>query len=262
VLLNQREDLKMNEKLLALSSFLEKRTYITLLSTVCISALGGILIVITGLDLLRLVRALRDSRDLNLEIQEAERRRIAQDLHDDVIQRLIEINRTLSLEQQSRFKVETLIHSIRRICQNLKPHTLEDLGLKAALESLVGDLSQNSTIQYFFEEENLEKLPKPYELPVFRLIQEGLNNTQKHSQANKARVQIVYDCEESQTLRVYIEDNGQGFSLQNSVKGMGLMGLKERIDRLSGRMMIDSQPGKGCKLQFIIPVDAEQVGIL
>src|SRR5690606_14504581 len=124
-------------------------------------------------DLTRLVKALVQSRDLSTKIQEEERRRIAQDLHDGVIQEMSDLKRLYRPE-----KVDHIISSLRRVCHNLKPQVLDDLGLSAALDFLADDLreSGHTAVRMTVDVEGLARLPKDYELPLFRVIQELFAN--------------------------------------------------------------------------------------
>lgn len=234
--------------------------YVTGTVTLSMLILGLLLTGITAYDLDRLVHALMQSRDLNTKIQEEERRRIAQDLHDGVVQELIDLKRTYSPQ-----KVDTLINNLRRVCHNLKPQVLDDLGLAAALEFLADDLRQHgvASVQLNLDQEGLAMLPKRYELPLFRVIQELFSNIKNHAGATSASVTVVYNPEESPMLRGYVRDNGKGFDPGNGSKGMGLTGVQERIQQLGGRISIESvragtqsDPAipSGSTFQFFIPV--------
>lgn len=219
--------------------------------TISLLALGVILMVVTTLDLGRLFTSLEESRDLNIRLQEEERHRIAQDLHDGVIQELIDLKRSYAPE-----KVDALVNSIRRICNNLKPQMLEDIGFAAALESLADDLRQQGTmtVSLSYEDSEIQSLPKDTELPLFRVIQEIMNNIKRHAQAERIRISLVYDPSDNPFFRVYILDDGVGFDVRTVKKGLGLVGMRERIARLGGHLDIISVPGQGSRFQIFIPV--------
>jgi two-component system sensor histidine kinase DegS len=226
--------------------------FVTVAVTVAMLGLGGILMGITALDLSKLVRALVRSRDLNIRVQEEERRRIAQDLHDGVVQELVDLKRHYSPE-----KVDAIISNLRRVCHNLKPQVLEDLGLASALEFLGDELRQTEIVQVQvqLDADGIARLPKRYELPLFRVIQELLSNIKRHAQATQVTLTVVYNPEESHTLRAYVSDNGCGFVPgEQSGSGMGLTGVRERIQQLDGQLHIESQPGKGTRFQIQIPI--------
>jgi signal transduction histidine kinase len=226
--------------------------WMTTLITASMVFLGLILATLTVYDLDRLFQRLTHSRDLHIQLQEEERRRIAQDLHDGVVQELIDLKRHYNPN-----KVDTIIHNLRGICHNLKPQVLDDLGLAAALEFLADDLRQAgiSQVHVSLEEEGLAQLPQQYELPLFRVVQELCSNIKHHAQATQARLNIVYNPNESPLLRGYVSDNGTGFDPQTiSMTSMGIRGVQERLQQLNGKFTIHSQLGQGSKCQFSIPI--------
>jgi signal transduction histidine kinase len=141
-------------------------------------------------------------------------------------------------------KVDTLIQSIRGICQNLKPQILLDLGLGAALESLVFDLQQSSTLHVTvsIEKEFLAQVPEPYTLPIFRITQELLNNCKRHAQATNLTLTLSYNPNESNMLRLQVHDDGKGFNPNDIQHGMGFKGIQERVQVLEGTFLVQSYP--------------------
>lgn len=235
-----------------LKTFQQHAEFVNGMTSFLMICLGLFLTAITGYDLERLVKALSRSRDLNVTLQEEERRRIAQELHDGVVQDLVDLKRQYSPE-----KVDTLINNLRRVCHNLKPQVLDDLGLAAALEFLADDLRQFGVpkVKFNIEPDELSKLPKSYELPLFRVIQELCSNIKNHAQANQVTLALAYNPDEDRVLRGYIRDNGKGFDPQKAFgKGLGLTGVQERIQQLGGKVTIESKPGAGSNFQFVIPV--------
>ncbi len=225
---------------------------ITLIMTSSMALLGLLLMGITAVDLSRLFRELAESRDLGHKIQEEERRRIAQELHDAVIQELIDLKR-----DYQPAKVDHLVESIRRICHNLKPQILEDLGLMAALELLADDLKHHcgGTVHLNIEETDIARLPREYELPLFRIIQELFNNIRRHAEATQTTLTMVYDPSESPMLRIHLRDNGKGFDPDRpSSHGLGLTGVHQRVLQMGGRFTISSSPGSGATFRILIPV--------
>ena len=135
---------------------------------------------------------------------------------------------------------------------------MEDLGLSAALEFLADDLRQaDIAVQLNLDEEGLALLPRDYELPLFRVVQELFSNIKHHARATSSSLTLVYNPEESPMLRGYVKDNGQGFDPQLAHKGMGLAGVRERVEQLGGRLVVESAPGTGSAFQFMIPVKKE-----
>lgn len=220
--------------------------------TISMIILGLVLTGITAYDLERLIRQLARSRDLNIKLQEEERRRIAQELHDGVVQELIDLKRNYTPD-----KVDAVVNNLRRVCHNLKPQVLEDLGLAAALEFLVDDLRQFgiANVRFNVDETDLSQLPKQYELPLFRVSQELCSNIKRHAQASQVQITVAYNPAESGILSGSISDNGIGFDPQlTRSEGMGLAGVQERIRQMGGTLTVHSEPEQGSRFQFIIPV--------
>jgi two-component sensor histidine kinase len=233
-----------------------KAQQVTQWVTLSMIVLGLVLTGLTAYDLDRMIQKLAHSRDLNIQLQEEERRRIAQDLHDGVVQELIDLKRNYTPQ-----KVETVVNNLRRVCHNLKPQVLEDLGLVASLEFLADDLRQSGIEKVFLNADTigLSSLPKHYELPLFRVLQELCSNIKHHAQASQVKITIAYTPQESPILSASVQDNGKGFNPQKAYpKSMGLTGIKERIQQMDGRLHINSKTGEGSRFQFIIPVKGSE----
>jgi signal transduction histidine kinase len=243
-------------QLTELSNLQSKAQQVTQWVSISMILLGLVLTGITAYDLDRLIQKLAQSRDINIQLQEEERRRIAQDLHDGVVQELIDLKRNYSAQ-----KVETVINNLRRVCHNLKPQVLEDLGLLASLEFLADDLRQSGieNVSLNADTMGLSSLPRHYELPLFRVLQELCSNIKHHAQASQVKITIAYTPEESPMLSTSIQDNGKGFNPQKTYsKSMGLTGVKERIQQMGGHLQINSKVGEGSRFQFVIPVKASE----
>jgi|GEM_PF-2147561 len=250
----QRESL--NISLLQFSQKFESLTDYTSFVTIAVTSfmigLGTILMVLTARNLNRWMGALVQSRDLNIRLQEEERRRIAGELHDGVMQDLIDLKRHYSAD-----KLDRIVSNLRRVCQNLKPQILVDLGFTAALEALAIDLRDAGVqnVRLAIDMENLASLPAESELTLFRIVQELFSNIRKHAEAKQVIVTLAYHPEESSFLRGYIQDDGCGFDIHQKKTGsLGLIGVQERIGQLGGTFKIDSSPGKGCQFFFQIPL--------
>jgi signal transduction histidine kinase len=243
--------LNLDETQRKLTALQEYTGFVTQGVTVSMLALGLILMALTALDLGKLFMDLAKSRDLNNTLQEEERRRIAQELHDGVIQELIDLKRAYEPK-----KVDAMVENIRRICHNLKPQVLEDIGFVAGLEFLADDLRQNgvSTVTVSYDETELRRLPKDYELTLFRVVQELMNNVKRHAQASQVRLSLVLEPGGSPVLKMFLTDNGVGFDPQKAKRGLGLVGVEERVQRIGGRFKIESSPGQGTRFQIRIPV--------
>lgn len=208
-----------------------------------------------------------------LAAQEAERRRIARDLHDEVGQTLtslligfrtisdaesLETARTRSLEL--RETTSTLLDDIKRLARGLRPSVLNDLGLVPALERLTLDISRVHDVEVSLETSGLTaaRLPEAVEVTVYRIVQESLNNTVKHADAHSARVSVSRSGDE---LVVAIQDDGRGFATQSTQKLMadghlGLAGMRERAALLGGSLMIESKPDAGTLVRARLPLSS------
>ncbi len=202
--------------------------------------------------------------------EDSERRRIAGEIHDGLQQTLsvsalnlqyldTEIDK-LSAECQQRYAksrdyLERGIRESRQIAHRLMPKAIHDVGLNKALEDLVNEMRSIShiTCSYYCNLKN--RLDEKVEVGLFRTTQEALNNILKYAKAKKVAVQLIGFDDEIQLL---IEDDGIGFDknkLDLYKTGFGLTGMKNRINSLSGNLLIDSKPGHGTSIIARIPVN-------
>ncbi len=220
-------------------------------------------------------QAKRDLQQLSarlLEIQEDERRRIARELHDEIGQTLtalrIEISRaqaawkagspdTRDRLEEARLLAERTVDTVRNISLLLRPSLLDDLGLAPALQWQAEDFSRRSGIPCSFSEEGLEEaLPDTLKTCVYRIVQEALNNCEKHAGATAVRVVV---CQRDGELAVQVADNGRGFALDRygnpaGSGGLGILGIRERLARLGGSLNLESGAGRGTRLEIRLPV--------
>jgi len=201
-----------------------------------------------------------------VDAQETERRAISRELHDEVGQSLgallVDIGRlstTLSGDhpevktQLDNLKsvAERTVQTVRNIALLLRPSMLDDLGLAAALEWQGREVSRRSEIEVSVESESVpEDLPDEYKIYIYRLVQEALNNAVRHSGARNANV-VVERLAKSIVVRV--TDDGCGFDPDRS-RGMGILGMEERVKRLGGTLRVESQPGKGATVMADLPI--------
>jgi signal transduction histidine kinase len=204
--------------------------------------------------------------------QEAERQRIARDLHDETGQSLTAIGlglRGLSsgLNPRNKPSIETLqrlqaltgetLRELQRIISDLRPSHLDDLGLAAALRWYAGRLQEltplSIRVDILGEERSLDEAIR---ITIFRVIQEALNNIVKHADAS--HVDLTLEFRES-AARIRVRDNGCGFNLDlvrfNQVgrSSLGLAGMEERAALLGGTLSIQSRPGYGTEVEAVIP---------
>jgi signal transduction histidine kinase len=200
--------------------------------------------------------------------QEAERTRIAGELHDSLGQNLLLIKNRAQLALMARnLSAETLeqlntisalatqsIAEARQISYDLHPYQLDHLGLTRALEVLANNAAQASGIAFDVRVELVDDLfPGAAATSLYRIVQESLNNILKHSRARHVRVHLERDIREVQLL---IQDDGVGFDLHavnKGVPGMGLKNISERVRMLGGTMQLAAKPGGGLQITVTIP---------
>jgi len=130
---------------------------------------------------------------------------------------------------------------------------LDDLGLVAALDWQAREVSKRTGMLVDVTEENVPNdLPEEYKTCVYRIVQEALNNCSKHAYARKVRVIVRQDPNH---LRVCIEDDGKGFDASR-VRGLGLVGMGERVSQLGGVLKVESDPARGTRLRVDLPLVA------
>lgn len=205
--------------------------------------------------------------------QESERRRVARDLHDGINQLLSSVQfRLKSIEEkrdvrppalakevsEARELMESAIEEVRRISHNLRPTILDDFGLIAAVLGTCDEFEQRTHIATDVRTEGMEKrLPEHVELMLFRIIQEALTNVEKHSRATRVSLELVQD---DSIVAVTIRDNGRGFDIaalaesQDTHRGLGLDGMRERAAALGGMCEIVARRRHGTEILLRIPV--------
>lgn len=225
---------------------------------------------VTALDRANL--ALQDAHRRLLTEREQERKHLAREIHDQVLQDLLSVNYRLEeIEEDTaitgphqdevadiRSSIKMLVDDLRRICGNLRPPTIDSLGLGAALQSYTREWSERTGIALELDlDTNLSRLPEAIELSIFRIVQEGLNNIRKHAQASHVYIRLKHTS--PRMLLVSIADNGQGIAhnfdlaVSSSLGHYGLLGISERIALLGGRLKLQNQAGGGLLLEVEIP---------
>ncbi len=203
--------------------------------------------------------------------QEEERRRVAQELHDDISQRLtlvgLELNEVEKLVRAEgaletgeklrtvRRRVESIAVDIHRIARNLHPATLVHLGLVSAVRTLCRDFSAQTQISVEFTSDIASQLPSPeVDIGLYRVTQECLSNIARHSGSHEAWVALI---ERSGVLYLTVLDRGVGFDVRElaSTGGLGLVSIRERARRLSGDLEITSARGQGTTVTVRVPLD-------
>jgi signal transduction histidine kinase len=201
------------------------------------------------------------------EAQEAERKRIARELHDETAQALVIVARHLEdlaagksrlSAEDIRGEVRKILEGVRHFSQELRPSILDDLGLVPAIKWLASDLTKNYGITVITEfKGDQHPLSNETELNLFRIIQEAFTNVRKHSEAKEASITLSFTEDK---VIIVIRDNGKGFNMPGRMGDfartgkLGLNGMQERAQLLGGNINIESQPGKGATIKIVIPV--------
>ena len=196
--------------------------------------------------------------------QELERQRLARELHDETGQALTSIllklksfediedpSRVVAAMGELRELVVTTLQDVRRLAVELRPKALDDFGLVPAIERLVGTFHEQTGIEVDLESRlGSDRLPPEIETTLYRITQEALTNVVKHAQAK--HVSIVLTRRDGSVAAV-IEDDGRGIT-EAGGDGLGLLGMRERIALVDGRLEVESSPGSGTTLSFEVPV--------
>ncbi|MCD6309403.1 MAG: GAF domain-containing sensor histidine kinase, partial [Candidatus Eremiobacteraeota bacterium] len=208
-----------------------------------------------------------------IQAQEEERKRVAAEIHDGVAQSLVGIRAQLQmiknlLKDAPAVALEKLdnllsitsenIKEVRNIMYNLRPASLDDLGLIASMENYLQRISKDKKIEIEFITNRTDiRLPPSVEIIVFRVVQEAINNIIRHSKAKKAWIRLNFD---PSRLRMEIVDDGEGISqqkLRDRLKEptrFGLQGMKERVQMVEGKFNFITNPGKGSIVNVEIPI--------
>lgn len=207
---------------------------------------------------------LRDLSARLVEAQEAERRSIARELHDEVGQSLSAIlfevaNLNAAVRagtpgQQHidsiKSLTETSVSTIRNVSLLLRPSMLDDLGLLPALEWQAREVSRRTHLEVTIEDQGFSgALPDEYKTCVYRVVQEALHNAERHAAGKRVTVIIG---QQNDRFNLKIQDDGRGFDPQRH-KGLGLLGMEERVTTLGGSFSVASQPGRGTILSISLP---------
>jgi signal transduction histidine kinase len=207
--------------------------------------------------------------DRLLAVQEEERRNLSRELHDDLGQTMsamiIEVGKAESTPPGSAGYRETLaavrrlaeenVAKVRNMALLLRPAMLDELGLVPALRWQAKEVSRRTGLRVkVIADEISEDLPESARTSIYRIVQEGLNNCVRHAKAKEARVVLQRDAD---GLLVSVQDDGVGFDPDHN-KGLGLLGMAERVGSLGGRLQIKSQPGEGSILSTYFPLPSGQ----
>ncbi len=231
-------------------------------------------------DLTALTRELKDRDERRARLlakfiraQEEERKRIARELHDETCQTVATLSvaadaalarppvpdRGRLLEMKAL--ADRALSEVHRVIYDLRPSVLDDLGLASAVRWYAERSLAPAGISFRCEIEELDKrLPVEIETAVFRVVQEALTNVVRHARAETVLIQMARD---GARLAIEVEDDGRGFdpasvaTPESSGRGLGLLGIRERVELLGGQVTIDSAPGQGTRLAVSVPLPKE-----
>jgi signal transduction histidine kinase len=206
----------------------------------------------------------------SLQTAERERARWARELHDSILQglgsRRVMLSSALRSDKRQRLvaSVEEAIDDITRdiedlraLISELRPATLDQLGLVAALEDLAGRVRHGAEIEIEVDLElDATRLDSELETVVYRLVQEALNNVAKHAAAGRVELQLRGRGDDR--LDLLVLDDGQGFDPTGEHGGFGLTGMRERIELAGGELRIESRPGGGTRVMASLPLPAAE----
>ena len=199
-----------------------------------------------------------------LAIQEEERKNLSRELHDGIGQTItalkMELARVTPADGADRERLdrarrlaEEVLRTIRNISLLLRPTALDDLGLDAALRWHVDDFSRRTSIYCELDCSipNEKLLPEALKTCVYRVVQEALNNCEKHAAPTRVSITIKYDTE---NLNVRIRDDGAGFHVGSAALSLGILGMRERAAMLGGSVQIESTTGAGTTVALSLPL--------
>jgi PAS domain S-box-containing protein len=229
-------------------------------------AVGGILIFVEEISQrMQMQEALSDVTRKLVEAQDKERARIARELHDDINQRLglvsMGVDELLSkpseIEHRGlelRKQIDEISSDVHTLAIDLHPQKLEYLGAVAGLRSWVNGFAQRHHLQIDFSADSRSSLPPEIGVTFFRVLQEALQNTVKHSAGKQVDVQLREDCK---ALYLVIRDSGKGFDVEAASrgKGLGLTSMRERVRLVNGTINIDSKSNRGTAIEVRVPLE-------
>ncbi|WP_179862328.1 PAS domain S-box protein [Longibacter salinarum] len=228
------------------------------------------------------VEELRAMSQQLLQAQEDERRRVAQELHDETgglvtalqfklqeVEMVLDANseddpdhlhEAVDLLADVNDLTETLSEVLRQVSRSLRPKILDDIGLSAALPWLVDEFTERTGIEVDFSSEidPESRFDSLLETAAFRITQEALTNVARYADTQTAQVIVDHD---DRFLRIHVIDHGKGFNLaewqRSETPTLGLLGMTERAERLGGKLDISSEPGEGTRISATLPADAK-----
>lgn len=205
-----------------------------------------------------------------VEAQEQERRSVSRELHDEIGQSLsavlVDLGNLAAItppenEEARRLLgtakklAEESVHTVRNMALLLRPSMLDDFGLVPALHWQAREVSRRTGVRVdLVAEEVADELPEEHRTCVYRVVQEALHNCSRHAAAQTVHILVR---QESDRLLLTVQDDGKGFDPRQS-RGLGLLGMEERVKHLGGAFQVNSKPGRGTLLKIELPLAARQ----
>jgi signal transduction histidine kinase len=275
---NQRQMEAGNRQILQLfSNFRRSLILLLALTLFC----GAVLAAGSYLRILRLERlsaarfdevehargALRELSARLIAVQESDRKSLSRELHDEIGQSLSAVllglgNVAGMLPEDGNGTARAQLNDLRRLAERsvavvrdmsllLRPSMLDDLGLIAALQWQAREISRTSNVAVYVTAESVpDDLPDEHRTCIYRVVQEALRNVVRHAKARSVRIRLE---QAGESLVLTIQDDGRGFAPERE-KGLGLLGMEERVIHLQGSFQIESTPGKGTSIRVDLPV--------
>jgi two-component system sensor histidine kinase UhpB len=213
----------------------------------------------------RLEAERRRASSAALAAQEEERARVARDLHDEVNQSLTGLLLRLEATRKSappelaaelaetRTLANRAMQELLTLARQLRPTALDDLGLKAALDSHVTQIGRQTGIETGFDAEgSFGSLPQEVQIVAYRVAQEALSNAVRHSGARHLDVRLGRTDD---SIELEVADDGQGFSFDEASQGLGLGGMRERAMLVNGTLELESRPQNGTRIRLRVPIE-------
>ncbi|MGE5653195.1 MAG: sensor histidine kinase [Bacillota bacterium] len=265
----RRDDLEMS--LRSLNVTIEKGEELVSYVSAALNLLKGSLYEIS-----HQVEGMQQRQQIGVKVimaQEDERKRVAREIHDgpaqsmanvvlraEFCERLIDTDLAKAKQELHELKdvVRNCLADVRRIIFDLRPMTLDDLGLIPTIRRYVGDFKEkngiDTTLQILGKERRLEPT---VEVALFRATQEALNNISKHARARSVMVKVEML---SRQVTIVVRDDGRGFDLEKVLadktrNSLGLVSMRERIELVLGQFTVQSAPGKGTLINIVVPTD-------
>jgi len=262
---------------LQLAGFFE-RLRLGLIGMIVVTLIGGVALALyTSVVILRLQNEVRSRLEENIEAktglrelsaklvraQEDERRALSRELHDEAGQSfsaiLLETENLLDVERcaEARPRLESIrnlaqrgLAGARNMALLLRPSMLDDFGLVPALNWQAKETAKRTGLRVQVTAAELGELPEEHKTCIYRVVQEALNNATRHAQASAVQVRVQRS---DRGIDLTVQDDGTGFDADR-VRGLGLLGMEERVRHLGGTFVIDSHPGRGTLLRIKLPI--------